>query len=313
MRSIAALAVASMLIHAAPAAAEEAPFGRELNGHLFMPSHLTEDPFVYTAFGVTLGLGAGNALGPKIQLDPPAILTDTRWYGYTGLGLGLVLNVKILDWLAVRGALSTQAYLGTGNGSVLTVGSSARVAGGVGVKASLPVGETFRLSVSADARYGPVYSILIAQGLIDAIQQQQIDLSEFLAQDQTVTWILGFTGAWAPTRYLGFTLNAQYLVPVKTGKSSYAQNGIAVAGLAEFDALPLVSWLPLGLNAVYSITLPVGGNGVPTAQEMGLGLYYTGRKDLALGLEVDWTFSTLPSQQVSEATLAWVNFRYYWN
>ena len=34
---------------------------------------------------------------------------------------------------------------------------------------------------------------------------------------------------------------------------------------------------------------------------------------VALGLELDWRWSTLETQQTSTATLAWVNFRYYWN
>ena len=34
---------------------------------------------------------------------------------------------------------------------------------------------------------------------------------------------------------------------------------------------------------------------------------------LALGLEIDWRKGRLESQQVSDSTLAWINFRYYWN
>lgn len=322
MRTIAALVTACLLAPAAVARAEDtrpadppppAKMGHEMNGFAFMPTHLMEDPFIYTAFGITLGLGAGEALGPKIQLNPPAILTDTKWYGYTGLGLGVIINVKILDWLAARADLSTDAYLGTGSGAVLTVGTSARIAGAVGVKASLPVGEQFRFSASVDARYGPVYSILIAQGLIDAINSGQIDLGEFLQQQNTITWFLGANGAWAPTPYLGFTAAAQFVAPTKTGKDSVSQNGLKLAGSAGFDALPLVHWLPLGLNTAYTITMPLGSDGVSTAQEFGVGLYYTGRKDLSLGLELDWSFATLPSQQVQESKLAWINFRYYWN
>ena len=44
-----------------------------------------------------------------------------------------------------------------------------------------------------------------------------------------------------------------------------------------------------------------------------MGLYYTGRPNLALGLELDWKRGRLESQQVSTSTLAWINFRYYWN
>ena len=71
--------------------------------------------------------------------------------------------------------------------------------------------------------------------------------------------------------------------------------------------------LPVGVSVAYQLTTGVGGNKVTTANEAGFGLYYTGRPDLALGIELDWRWSTLETQQISRSTLAWVNFRYYWN
>jgi hypothetical protein len=302
---------------AAPVQAEK--FGRELGGHLFMPSHVIDDPFSYTAFGMYFGLGSGNALGPELQLSPPAIVGE-KWYGYTGLGLGMILNVRILEYLSVRAVLNTSAYLGTGSGAALTVGTSAGVTGSVGVKGSLPVGENFRFAATIDASYGPVYSLLLAQGLVDALNncranpsQCSADLGGALQETDTVTWVGGLVGSWAPTPYLGFTANFQFIAPTKTGSASASQNGVTIAGMGEFDARPLLPWLPVGVNLAYQLTTPVGGSGVATAQEAGFGFYYTGRKDLALGLELDWKWSTLETQQVSKATLAWINFRYYWN
>jgi hypothetical protein len=266
------------------------------------------------------GLGSGNALGPDFQNEPPFILPGERWYGYTGLGLGMLMNVKILEYLSARALLNTSAYLGTGRGAALTVGTSARITGDIGVKGSLPVGDNWRFSASVDAAYGPVFSLLLANGISDALancqqnpSQCSFDLGSGFQTIETVTWIAGLAGSWAPTPYLGFTGNFQFIAPTKTGDASIAQNGLTFAGSAEFDLLPLVKWLPLGVNTAYQITTGVGGNKVPTAQEAGFGLYYTGRKDLALGLEIDWTWSTLSTQQLSTATLAWVNFRYYWN
>ena len=302
---------------AAPAPQEK--MGRELGGHYFMPSHLVEDPFSYTAFAMYFGLGSGNALGPDLQLTPPGILGE-KWYGYTGLGIGVLLNVRILEYLSVRALLNTNAYLGTGSGAALTVGTSARITGDIGVKGSLPVGEDWRFSAAVDMAYGPVFSLLLANGLVDALNACRVDPSQCsigfgsgFQQIKTITWVLGLAGSWAPTPYLGFTGNAQFLAPTKTGDASIAQNGVNLAISAEFDALPLVKWLPLGVNTAYQLTTGVGGNKVPTANLAGFGFYYTGRKEMALGLEIDWQWSTLATQQLSTATLAWVNFRYYWN
>ena len=305
----------------APTAAPVERMGRELNGHLFLPSHIMEDPFSYTAFGTFFGLGAGNAVGPAVNPDtPPPYFSGEKWYGYTGLGLGMLLNVRILEYLSVRAGLITTAYLGTGSGAALTIGTSARITGDVGVKGSLPVGENFRFSAAVDAAYGPTYALLLADGIRSIIDncptnpdQCRNSLNAALQADDTVTWTAGLAGSWAPLPYLGFTANVQFIAPTKTGTNSIAQNGMAFAGSGEFDALPLVRWLPVGVNVAYQITTGVGGNKVPTAQEAGFGFWYTGRKDLALGLEIDWKWSTLATEQVSTATLAWLNLRYYWN
>lgn len=338
MASFRSLAAAAALVAAAPALAQQATpapagtataatpapqeekWGRELNGHFFLPSHIIEDPFSYTAFAMFFGLGSGNALGPDFQTEPPFILPGERWYGYTGLGLGMLMNVRILEYLSARALLNTTAYLGTGRGAALTVGTSARITGDIGVKGSLPIGDKVRLSASVDAAYGPVYSLLLANGIANALNncrqnpsQCSFDLGSGFQTIETVTWIAGLNGAWAPTPYLGFTGNFQFIAPTKTGDASIAQNGLTFAGMADFDFLPLVRWLPVGMNVAYQLTTGIGGNKVPTAQEAGFGFYYTGRKDMALGLEIDWKWSTLETQQTSTATLAWVNFRYYWN
>ncbi len=304
----------------APAPQEE-KWGRELNGHFFLPSHIIEDPFSYTAFAMYFGLGAGNALGPTLQREPPYIdVNNQKWYGYTGLGLGMLLNVKILEYLSARVGLATTAYLGTGRGAVFTIGTSAQITGSVGVKGSLPVGENFRFAATFDASYGPVYALLLANGISNIIDQCRntpldcpLDQSGTFQQTDTVTWIAGLNGAWAPTRYLGVTGNVQFIAPTKTGNASIATNGMTFAGMVDFDALPLVKWLPVGASVAYQITTGIGGSKVPTSQETGFGFYYTGRKDLALGLEIDWKWNTLATEQTSTATLAWLNLRYYWN
>jgi len=297
----------------APAAPVEQKMARDMGGHTFLPSHIIDNPFSESDFGVTIGLGAGDALGPLVQRDPPAILPASKWYGYTALGLGIEGNLRILEYLSARAAIFTSAYLGSGRDSVLVVGSNARINGGVGVKGSLPVGDNFRFAATFDVTYGPVYTILIAQALVDAIQSGQISAAEFLETKDTVTWIGGLSGSWAPWAFLGLTVNGQFLAPTKTGAASQSQNGIFVAGMADFDARPLLKWLPVGMNLAYSITSPVGANGVSTLQEFGFGFYYTGRRDLSLGVELDWKLGRLENTQATQATLAWLNFKYYWN
>lgn len=66
------------------------------------------------------------------------------------------------------------------------------------------------------------------------------------------------------------------------------------------------------MNAAYSFLGPVGAAGVTTTQDFGVGLYYTGRKDMAVGLEFDWRLGQIESTLTSRSTVGWFNFKYYW-
>jgi hypothetical protein len=207
--------------------------------------------------------------------------------------------------------VDTQAYLGTSGSSFLVVGTNAQLGGTFGLKGSLPIGEHVRLAASVGIDYGPVFTALIAQGLINAIQSDQIDAEQFLQANTALTWVAAASAAWAPFPFLGLSGNARFLFPTGSGNVQYASNGVALAAMADFDLLPLVPWLPLGVNAVYSVITPLGGELVTTT-DYGFGVYYTGRKALAVGVEVDFRQGRISSGQVSKSTLAWLNLRYYW-
>ena len=286
---------------------------RELAGHVFLPSHLMGDPFSYTAFGLFWGVGAGKATAPTLDLGPPPSLdfTNTKQFPYTGLGLGLGLDVRLLEYLSVFAKMDARAYLGTTGGSLLVVGANVRLSGSLGVKGSLPIGEHLRLSASVEMDYGPVYSALIANGLIEAVRTGQITPDEFLQANSALTWEPGVAAAYAPFPFLGLTGDVRFLAPTGGGNVRYASNGIFAAAMVDFDLLPLVRWLPLGVNGVYSLVSPFGTAGT-TTQEYGFGLYYTGHRALAVGVEVDWRRGRIDNGEAALATVAWLNLRYYW-
>jgi hypothetical protein len=187
-----------------------------------------------------------------------------------------------------------------------------RMNGDLGLKGSLPVGETLRLAATFDVTYGPALSILVAQGLVDAINSGEITPAEFFREYETVTGIVGLVGSWAPQPFLGFTLNGRFLMPSKSGKSVYAQNGAFAGAMADFDARPIWPRFPLGLSAAYTVTTPTGGSGGSTLQEFGLGVNYTGRRDLGLGVQLERKLGRLANGMESRATLAWLDLKYYW-
>ena len=77
---------------------------RALAGHLFVPSHLFQDPFSYTGAGLFWGVGGGSASGPTLDLGPPPRIdfVNTRDYGFNG---ELAAGMEI-DWR--QGRLASQ-------------------------------------------------------------------------------------------------------------------------------------------------------------------------------------------------------------
>jgi hypothetical protein len=320
------LATLLLLASPAPVGAQEAPAHvpaatgdgpvshRALAGHMFVPSHLVQDPFSYTAVGLFWGVGGGEAIGPTLDLGPPPRIDfqNTRSYGVNGLGIGMALEARLLEWISVHASADAQAYLGTGNRSLLVVGTNAQITGLVGLKGSLRLGEHVRLAAILDAQYGPVFTALIVQGLIDAVNSGQISLDQFYQERRALTWIPALAGAFAPFPFVGVTMNVRLLFPDGSGNAQFASSGIAFAGMVDLDLRPLVPFLPLGLSGVYSVLSPLGG-ALATTQNFGLGIYYTGVPELAAGIEIDWWLGRLASQHVASFTSAWVNLRYYWN
>ena len=210
---------------------------RALAGHLFVPSHLVQDPFSYTSAGLFWGVGGGDAIGPTLDLGPPPRIdfVNSRSYGFNGLGLGMILDARILEWISIHGSAEATAYLGTGNRSLLVLGTNAQITGSVGLKGSLRLGEHVRLAAILDAQYGPVFTALIVQGLIDAVNSGQISLDQFYQERKALTWIPALAGAFAPFPFVGVTMNVRLLFPDGSGNAQFASSGIALAGMVDLD------------------------------------------------------------------------------
>ena len=314
--AVLATVLASSLPMAAARAAEEAPSPDHyaLGGHHFLVSHVVQDPFSVTSFGMNFAVGTGQALGPSLDLStsPPTLVPSSRWYSYAGLVQQFDLTVWILEILSLRAGLFAGLRQGAGNGSALVVGTSLRVAGLGGVKGSVAVTPGVRLSLSGEIGYGPHLNFLLLQGIKESLPSNTIDWSNVFQSRNSLTGTLTGAAAWAIRPYLGLIANAQYLHSKNESVDKANQDGFAGAGSLEFDALPLVEWLPVGANVAYGQVGSNGSSGISWQEEYGGGVYYTGRPHLALGVEVEHRRGKLDTELKSKQTLAWVNFRYFW-
>ncbi len=301
---------------AAPAAEARASSERRvLGGHQFLSSHLVEDPFSVTSFALNFGLGTGEALGPKLDLStsPPTLLADSKWYGYAELAQQFDFTARVFEYLSLHAGITSGLRQGLGNGSGLVVGTSLGVNALLGVKGSVPVGDTLRLSLSAEDSWGPKMNLLILQGIRNAINSGSFESVDVFKDRKATTFASTAAAAWGPTPWLGLVANARYLHAKSADISESSQDGYAAAGVAEFDFRPLVGWLPVGLSAAYQRVGSLGGTSGLAEQDMwSWGVFYTGRRDLSLGLEVEHVQGRLDTDLKSKQTGGWIDLRYYW-
>lgn len=289
---------------------------RELAGHVFLPSRLLVDPFSVTSVGSFTASVSGKAQGPvyDLRLPPGPAPGETKWYPYFGLAQLFTLDARLHEHLSLSLGAGGGAITGTGSGSgsALVVGTEVQAFYSGLVKGSWALGADARAAAFVGADYGPAWNVLLLQGLADAVGSGSVDPDTFLDASETLTWRIGASGAWSPSRAVGLTGQLEFQSPRKIGSASVARNGLRLAGGADYDLRTALPEVPLALALAYAWLTPVGSNGVSARHSFGLGLHYSGRKDLALGLELNALLGKLQRELVSREALAWLVLRYYW-
>jgi hypothetical protein len=119
--------------------------------------------------------------------------------------------------------------------------------------------------------------------------------------------------AWAPHPAVGFVGSAAFIWSRRTsGGGEKEQTGSVFAINGDLD-LGRLTPVPIALIAVYHWE---GAGGLARLQDIGGGVFYSGRPNLQLGVEVAWRDQTVrqdvEGETPVEATLAALVLRYYW-
>lgn len=141
-------------------------------------------------------------------------------------------------------------------------------------------------AVYLDATYGPRYGILVLEAIEQALNGRADTASAF-TQSNAWTVTPGVAAAWAPHPSLGITGSTAYRwVSLDTTTTSRQnQSGVDVALAADLD-LGYWTGAPVAVIGGWSMTAPLGSDGVSRVIDYSAGAYYTGRPALALGLEL---------------------------
>ena len=286
----------------------------ELEGHVFMPSILVESPFRSTVFKLGLLYGVGDATGPRYDIN--GNVTGNNSYTYGTLAQTFRYEYQFAEWLSAGAVVLTSMYTGLDGPSAVSIGAQF----GVGIGGRVKAGHRFgpvETAVTVEASTGPEYGILVAAALVRALKDKVIDFGSALQATHVVTVTPGVTASWAPLPALGVTANVAYVY--KSLRLSDApisdESGVQYAAAVDFD-FAKVSSVPIGLLAAFRITSPLGSDGIPTVKDFSGGIFYTGIREVGLGLEVGWrSFTLRPGTSVpleATATVAQLGFQYYW-
>ena len=291
------------------------PAGRVLNGHVFIPSATVSGALTTTSFATYLVMAYGKTTGSEQIGDQ----LYSGSFDYAGVGAVLGFEYAFLKYFSARLAIEELVYSGINGSSALVIGTSVATSFGVGVTASLPIGDSLRLGLLVDATVGPGLALTIGSGINTIIQNcQQGNCSagqgNIFGTRNASTVRPALAMNWAPWRPFGITANVSYTFAsqdLNSGSFSGQAVGLGVAFDFDFKA---ISDVPIGLQAVFSWSAPISGTVLEHVSNLGGGIFYTGRPHLALGLQiVARRFKVQPGVDVSWSTyLATVGLRYYW-
>lgn len=287
--------------------------GRVLNGHRFLPADTLPMPFATTSFGSSMLLLIGGSTSSLTvgNIDLSADLT------YAGTGGVLRYEYSFLDHFALRAGAATLIFSGTNGRSALAIGSSVVVGVDAGATATISLGNTARLSLLFDFNFGPNVALTIGSGvraLLDSCASEtgcDVSSAGILNVITSANYRPSLSAAWSPWRPLGLVAFGGFSLTTTDSDALTTGGAMTVGGTADFD---FMTWsVPIGLQVLASHIAPVMGTALRTSTDVGGGVYYTGKKELAVGIQVvARRFAVRENVNVSWGTLATIGLRYYW-
>ena len=284
--------VAALLIAAMPWAVA-AETGRTLGDYRFVPVSNIDGPFITTRFSNFTGLAWAGGLNLPllvIETDPPDTLLALN-----GNFLFIVAEFRYQHAVHPRVAIALSAS------GVSRVGTSgqALLSQGVTVLKVIDLGGAVELWRNDRVLLSAVLNVGYVDGLVIDFVKFAEDVIEGNIENAAIINTVdggtvdgGINAAWALNHWAGITGVAHVGSADVEGLSGELRWRLAAAGTVDFGQrgnAPVGVGLSFDVDHLKPSTVETG-----TAVGVGLGVHYTGRDDLNLGLELRW--SRLPLQ-----------------
>ncbi len=289
---------------------DDRQWGREINGHFFIPSLSIADPFLPTEFSLVTGAGAAWADGPGF--DARGNPTGRDSYVAGALTHTTSFQAQILKWWAVRLTGAGGLYGGANAKSVLVLGATIPIDIIAGTTVSFRIGKWLRLGGTFDFDWE--YS-----HVLDPLAAVQRSLAVGMADDSTVKErvvtmqvIPGVTAAFAPHPAIGVVATLQYLWLTQDDGATINVSNIVFGIDGQLDLKPLFPHVPVAVLLGYRVVAPIDSTQGLT-QDVEGGIYYSGKRALVLGLVARGRWFQIRPGFDTKAILANAVIRYYWN
>ena len=294
------------------------PAGRCLGGHLFLPSLDVPEPFLTTTFSTLFGVGQANIKIDKF--NERGARNGQKDFGILGLRLGYGLQIAFLDWLAIGGKILSQGIT-TSLADIKSVTLKGELDWQLGALFRLWHSQHFIVSAAADVVQKAELDVTPIRGVSTILQEgtvgpkalrQMIGTAAQLGGKLTalVGWgINPVFGGWAVVSYKHLFLDQKNLADF---------TGVITAGGGVSVDLRPATTVPLGVlfSGTYDFVVSETSRDILTSLLAG-GLFYTGRDDFSLGLEVRYRIYPIglnePERVFVSDLSGVVMLRYFWN
>jgi hypothetical protein len=281
---------------------------RVLNGHLFLPSDLVDDPFTPTYLDESTGFGYASLRAD--EYDSGGNVIGKSQYNLGALGQSFKFQLGVLDSWAVRLAAAGVALSGIDANSALVAGATVGYTLSTGVTYSFMLGSV-RMAGAFDLDYAPTYTFSPVNALLNTLGSGTIDAGTLFSSSENINLRPAFLVATAINASLGLRGVIDYVQEFVRSTENSSSGAFDVGAAVDFDLRSVIP-LPLGLLAGYELTVPTSGDS--WGHQFTLGLFYTGQRNLGLGIQTVLQLPTAPTG-ISDyfIFLASLTLRYYWS